>query len=406
MTDIHLAAPTAPEELRQAFLAACARPTNIHQHLTVMRDTASGQPHITELGVGEGQSTLAWLLVQPDTLVCYDLGWQECVPALERLRGRTDFRFYAGSSLVVDIEPTDLLFIDTSHSYANLKAELARHADKVRNYIVLHDTTTFGDSGEDGSTPGLWAAVEELLYERPEWRLVHRHLHNNGLTILGRDKMGLLTLCKTLGWEDYGQLKDEVGRVEAARARFAGQHRFDHEHRAWEYGVCLQALGPAKSVPGKKVLDVGGGDSVLGGALALGGADVTVVDVSDYNERSVGMGCRYRRADFTHGIGETFDAVFCVSVIEHTERPDDFFKSLCAAVRPGGVLALTTDFHPSGAAQIGGHCKCFNAADLARYAQMAAADGFTAAGELDYSDRGAPIFGAYNFASLVLRRGQ
>src|SRR5580704_2521135 len=117
MIDVPLAAPTAPDELRRMFLEACARPSDIHQHLTVLRDTASGLRHITEMGVGTGQSTLAWLLVQPDKLVCYDLGFQDCVRPLEKICGRTDFRFYLGHSLYVAIEPTDLLFIDTNHNY-------------------------------------------------------------------------------------------------------------------------------------------------------------------------------------------------------------------------------------------------------------------------------------------------
>ena len=188
MTDIHLAAPTAPEELRQLFLEACARPTDIHQHLTVLRDTGSGQKHITEMGVGTGQSTLAWLLVQPEKLVCYDLGWQECIPTLQRVKGQTDFRFFLGSSLHVEIEETDLLFIDTSHSYRALREELRLHAPKVRNHLVLHDTTTFADHGEDGSTPGLWQAVEEFLAANPHWRILSRHHHSNGLTILGRNQ--------------------------------------------------------------------------------------------------------------------------------------------------------------------------------------------------------------------------
>lgn len=185
MTDVPLAAPTAPEELRLAFLDACARPTSIHQHLTVLRDTASGLRHITELGVGEGWSTLAWLLVQPDVLYGYDLGWQACVPFLERHRGRTDFRFLVGHSHLIEIEETELLFLDTIHTASHLREELRLHAGKARKFLLLHDTTTFGDVGEDGG-PGLWGAVEELLAADPSWSLFWRHHHNNGLTCLRR----------------------------------------------------------------------------------------------------------------------------------------------------------------------------------------------------------------------------
>lgn len=186
MTPVFLAGPTAPEELRCRFVEACARPTSIHQHLTVLRDTASGCQHVTEFGVGCGDSTLAWLLVQPDKLVCYDLGFQDCVPWLQRIRGRTDFRFYLADSRLVEIEPTDLLFIDTVHTYGQLKEELRLHADKARRFIVLHDTTTFGDVSENNLPPGLWKAVEEWLAASPHWQLMWRHEHNNGLSCFKR----------------------------------------------------------------------------------------------------------------------------------------------------------------------------------------------------------------------------
>jgi hypothetical protein len=47
-------------------------------------------------------------------------------------------------SAKVDIEPTDLLFIDSKHTNKHLRAELSRHKDKVRKYIIFHDTTLFG----------------------------------------------------------------------------------------------------------------------------------------------------------------------------------------------------------------------------------------------------------------------
>jgi hypothetical protein len=186
VTDVFLAHPEAPEELKLLFLDACARPTSIHQHLTVLRDTASGLKHITELGVGEGWSTFAWLLVQPERLVLVDHGWQAVLPTLERVRGRTKIVFVESDDLMIRIEPTDLLFIDTEHHYAHLKEELRLHADRVSKYILLHDTTTFGDVGEQPHLVGVWPAIEEFLAAHPEWELFWRHTHNNGLTCLRR----------------------------------------------------------------------------------------------------------------------------------------------------------------------------------------------------------------------------
>lgn len=186
MTDLSRAAPEAPEELRRAFLDACARPTDIHQHLPVMRDTAQNCRHVTELGVGTGQSTLAWLVNQPDVLLLVDIAEQAVLPEIMRLRGRTEVTFLKADTAKVYLPPTDLLFIDTHHTYTHLTEELRRHGNNARRNIIFHDTTTYGERGEDNQTPGLWKAVEEFVAANPHWWVLLRYHHNNGLTILQR----------------------------------------------------------------------------------------------------------------------------------------------------------------------------------------------------------------------------
>lgn len=187
MTEVFGAGPTAPEELRRRFLADLGAPTDIHELLPVMRDTAINCRHITEMGVGGGHSTLAWLLVQPDELLLVDIAEPFVVPDLIRLAGRTKVTLLQGDSALVDIPETDLLFIDTHHTYAQLSKELTRHGNKARRNIVMHDTQTYGESGEDNLRPGLWKAVEEFLESNPHWWVLLRYAHCNGLTILQRD---------------------------------------------------------------------------------------------------------------------------------------------------------------------------------------------------------------------------
>jgi hypothetical protein len=69
---------------------------------------------------------------------------------------------------------------DTWHAYDQLKAELRRHAHK---YIMLHDTTTYGQHGESPGHGGLWPAVEELL-ALGTFKVKARYANNNGLTVL------------------------------------------------------------------------------------------------------------------------------------------------------------------------------------------------------------------------------
>jgi GT2 family glycosyltransferase/tetratricopeptide (TPR) repeat protein len=170
-------------ELTQLYLAACERPSDVNEHVPTLYALAKECRHVTEFGVRTGVSTAALLYAQPERLACYDRVKFPQVERLQRAAGRTQFVFHEQDVLWANIEDTDLLFIDTLHTYEQLTQELRLHADKVRKYIVLHDTTTFGDRGEVEGQPGLWPAVEEFL-ARGTFRLRRRYVHNNGLTVL------------------------------------------------------------------------------------------------------------------------------------------------------------------------------------------------------------------------------
>jgi len=158
---------------------------DINEHLETLFDLALKCPHITEFGVREGHSTVALAAGRPDIFCSYDIHEPDaeliamvkaCVPT---------YQFHLDDTRKAVIKPTTMLFIDTYHTYEHLSQELDRHADKVWNYIVLHDTETFGEQGEDGSTPGLMAAVEGLM-AKGEWVKMTHYSNNNGLTILER----------------------------------------------------------------------------------------------------------------------------------------------------------------------------------------------------------------------------
>lgn len=171
--------------LQSLYDTACRTNTDIHQHLPVLRSLAAQCGHVTEMGVRTAQSTIALLSAQPKVLVSYDIVDCPAARALLPHRGQTEFSFVVGDSREITIEPTELLFIDTLHIYDQLKVELERHASKVSRWIVLHDTTTFGEHGEVRGTKGLWRAVEEFL-ELGEFKLAERRTNNNGLTTLER----------------------------------------------------------------------------------------------------------------------------------------------------------------------------------------------------------------------------
>lgn len=197
--------------IKTKFLAQCATPSDINEHLPTLRAYASQCTHVTECGVRTVVSSYAFaaaLLSKPDArLVQVDLHRHSNIDAFQRECAAEGLQtiFHAQSDLTCPLEETDLLFLDTWHVYGHLKRELARWHGVVKKYILLHDTTVDEWEGEtvrcgwdaarqsretgipvDEIRKGLWPAVSEFLAEHPEWTLLERYVNNNGLTVLER----------------------------------------------------------------------------------------------------------------------------------------------------------------------------------------------------------------------------
>lgn len=165
-------------------------PSDINEHFPVLQYYASLSDSVTEFGVRTVVSTWALIAGQPDRLTSYDLqspGDQ----VLEYVRqvaeeAMVEFDFIAANVRDIEIEPTDTLFIDTFHTYGQLQIELAKHASKVRKWIILHDTETFGEKGEAGSEKGLNYAIREFVHPANPWEIKEVLTNNNGLTVLQR----------------------------------------------------------------------------------------------------------------------------------------------------------------------------------------------------------------------------
>ena len=210
-------------EIESDFRTAASTPSDINEHVPILRVLALQCFDVCEFGVRSGVSTLGCLLGLLDaaearhiatTLHGFDLsphpaiyerasrdGVQTTVPGAS-----VTVSFTQGSVLDVPPVSCDMLFIDTFHVYGQLKRELARHAAGVRRFIVMHDTTVDAVRGEalrlnmdpyaasvSTGIPvgeiirGLWPAIEEFVASsQGEWRITHRLVNNNGLTVLTR----------------------------------------------------------------------------------------------------------------------------------------------------------------------------------------------------------------------------
>lgn len=172
----------------EKYKDACAKPTDIHEHLPTLKKYAEECGTITEMGVRGIVSTWAFLAAKPKKMISYDIAdpsqfgadIKEVYDAVEE----TEFEFKKANVLEIEIEPTDLLFIDTLHTREQLSEELIKHSDKVKKYIILHDTTTYAIRGEGGNSLGLWYAIKDFLDDNKDWVVKERFTNNNGLTIL------------------------------------------------------------------------------------------------------------------------------------------------------------------------------------------------------------------------------
>jgi hypothetical protein len=175
-------------------------PSDIHEHLPTLKRYAEECNHVTEMGVRFVVSTWALLAAKPKRMVAIDIV-QRPIGEVSRLAEEAgiEFQFQLGDTADENfqIEETDLLFIDTWHIYDQLKREFQLHSNKARKYIILHDTTKYGDVGEEHTyenalikvgeqRTGLWPAIEEFIEDHPEWYIKERYTNNNGLTVLAR----------------------------------------------------------------------------------------------------------------------------------------------------------------------------------------------------------------------------
>jgi len=231
---------------------------------------------------------------------------------------------------------------------------------------------------------------------------------------------------KTLHPMDYDYLTVEKMKLaEVGRMLGTVQHRFEHKHRAWEYGMVMSAIS---QVEGERILDVGGGGSVFAVAEAGRGYNTVQVDPGDVGswiERQSSLltdpsTLRHIQKDFMALNAEELewkpDFVTCISVLEHVPDDTPFFLKLLDFVSDGGLLALTVDFHPSGESMVGGHIRTYNQEALYRMYQLAKERGFEwfvtkprhlledrSREKFDYAYFDTHV-NNYNFASLILRR--
>jgi hypothetical protein len=190
------------------------RPSDINQHMEILKNYAQQCESVLELGVRGVVSSWAFaygltlnesqnkLLFCNDLVPC-DLSLLQSECNLNKVELQSEW--CSDLQLEIPDYSFDLVFIDTFHVYGQLRRELQKFSKVARKYIIMHDTTVDAEHGEarrlglnvrqlskDTGLPedeierGLAPALDEFL-KGSEWRVREVFTNNNGLTVLERN---------------------------------------------------------------------------------------------------------------------------------------------------------------------------------------------------------------------------
>lgn len=190
-----------PTTLEGFYAWSRSQPTAMAPHMERLRALADGLVLAVEFGVKRASSSVA-LLLGANRVISYDIVDTSHARHLQAIAGdRWDYRLE--DSRKATIPDCPLLLVDSLHTYAQVKAELERHAHRVRRFLVFHDVLTFGVIGANGETGahswqqrpgqsvppehlGIRPAIDELMIRDPSWRIAASYTDSHGLLVLER----------------------------------------------------------------------------------------------------------------------------------------------------------------------------------------------------------------------------
>jgi hypothetical protein len=187
---LHKDNTTSPEKsvFELEYEWAVKNRSDINENVHILYNLAKECETVVEMGVRTGVSTRAFLNTDVK-LISFDIVLNPKVQELFSLAKKhgKDVQYIKEDVLNIEIDEVDLLFIDTLHTYEQLKRELKLHGNKAKKYLAFHDTYTFGLVGEDGrDRKGLLTAILEFISDNPHWKIKTHKTNNNGMTVLER----------------------------------------------------------------------------------------------------------------------------------------------------------------------------------------------------------------------------
>jgi hypothetical protein len=163
--------------------------SDISAHLPVLEYFASQCDTVTEFGFRNGESTTAFLSGTKKLVTSCDIYNSPMVGVFKNIDLPCQWEFmWVDTTKIHEMPPTDFLFLDTLHTYDQVKIELGlyRCANK---YIGFHDTWSHGEESRDiPGQNGIMSAINEFIDEHREWKIIYKVDFNHGLIILEKQQ--------------------------------------------------------------------------------------------------------------------------------------------------------------------------------------------------------------------------
>ncbi len=144
---------------------------------------------------------------------------------------------------------------------------------------------------------------------------------------------------------------DEISKFGAKAQRWwdqQGEFKTLHQINPLRLDFIAQHI----DIADKRIVDVGCGGGILSEALAIAGADVSgidmseeLIDVAELHSLESGVKLNYQMISaeqFADQHSEQFDVVTCMEMLEHVPDPDSIIQACSKLVKPGGKLFFST----------------------------------------------------------------
>lgn len=238
-------------------------------------------------------------------------------------------------------------------------------------------------------------------------------------------------------YRSYLKLKFGAGRLAGSlgphiengtlKSRAAWQEAFENArrlriplHRApeknWDHLAAVSTI-LARTSASARILDAGAEfySNVLPALFLYGYRDLYGINLSFTDPASRGP-IRYLPGDLTHTSfpNASFDAITCLSVIEHGVPLEAYFREMHRLLKPGGLLITSTDYYPTpidtrGMVAHGCPVKIFSKPEIQSALSLAQGIGLNLTGDLDLECAEKPIrwdpYGLeYSFVLFTLQK--